>query len=248
MLCYTREGGSQPADAIFQTAAVSPDHQAIGFTKSLFRERLIVIIHTRFAVILFHTHFSPCQREFLIDCNGIGLRRTIPTKVSEGEKKQMKNRMLKAVMTLGFIAAFTITSAVASAAALSFNTIKADIPFDFTVGNRVFRAGKYTMRPVTTETHPVIQIQSGDGQAFKMLLTNSAEASEPKDQTVLVFHRYGNQYFLYQVWTLGDTIGIQLSKSTLERQAEQGIVSNKVLSAGNIVHTTITLAASKTAK
>jgi len=160
----------------------------------------------------------------------------------------MKNRILKAVMKLGFVAAFTITSVVASAAAYSFNTIKANIPFDFTVGNRVFRAGKYTIRPVTTDAHPVIQIQSEDGQAIRMVPTISAEFSEPKDQTALVFHRYGDQYFLYQVWTLGDTSGVQLSKSSLERQAEQGIVPNKVQSAENIAPTIITLAASKTAE
>ena len=160
----------------------------------------------------------------------------------------MKNQLLKAVMMLGFIAAFTITSAVSSAAAYSFNTVKADIPFDFTIGNRVFHAGKYTLRPVTTDTNPVIQIRSEDGQAFRMFLTNSAVASEPKDQTALVFHRYGNQYFLYQVWTLGDTIGIQLSKSGLERQAEQGFVSSNIQSADNIVPTTITLAVSQAAK
>jgi hypothetical protein len=191
--------------------------------------------------------FQLLLREFLNGLTGIGLRRTILTKVSEGVKKQMKNRILEAVMMLSLIAAFTIPSAVASAAAFSFNTIKADIHFDFTVGNRMFRAGKYTLRPVTGDTNPVIQIQSEDGQALRMFSTNSAQASEPKEQTALVFHRYGNQYFLYQVWTLGDTIGIQLSKSSLERQIEQGIVSNKVQPADNIVPATITLAASQAA-
>jgi hypothetical protein len=160
----------------------------------------------------------------------------------------MKTRLLKAAMMLGFIVAFTITSAVAPAAALSFNTIKADIPFDFTIGNRVFRAGKYTLRPVTNDTNPVVQIQSEDGQAFRMFPTHSALASEPKEQTVLVFHRYGDQYFLYQVWALGDTTGIQLPKSSLERQTERGIVPNKVQSAANIVPVTITLAVSQTAR
>lgn len=38
-----------------------------------------------------------------------------------------------------------------------------------------------------------------------MLLTQSAESVRPRNETALVFHRYGDHYFLFQIWTAGDT-------------------------------------------
>jgi hypothetical protein len=39
----------------------------------------------------------------------------------------------------------------------------------------------------------------------------------------LVFHRYGDQYFLYQVWAAGATSGRQFPKSRSEREVLQNL-------------------------
>jgi hypothetical protein len=62
-------------------------------------------------------------------------------------------------------------------------------------------------------------------------LTHSAQSIESRDETVVIFHRYGDQYFLYQAWATGDTIGSEFPKSSLERQAERGIDNEKGQSA-----------------
>jgi len=42
-----------------------------------------------------------------------------------------------------------------------------------------------------------------------------------------LFHRYGDQYFLFQVWAPGATIGRQFTKSRAERQLLQNVAKNR---------------------
>jgi len=138
----------------------------------------------------------------------------------------MQKQLLKATM-LSLVVALKISSAVATVAADSFGSMRVDIPFDFTAGHRVFPAGKYTIRPAGVNTNGVIWITSEDGKASGMLLTNSAESVQPKNETALIFHRYGDKYFLFQVWAAGDTIGLEIPKSPVEREAATAIKANK---------------------
>jgi hypothetical protein len=52
------------------------------------------------------------------------------------------------------------------------------------------------------ETTPsALLVRSEDGRAGALVLTNGMQVRQDQDQTKLVFHRYGAQYFLAQVWT-----------------------------------------------
>ena len=51
-----------------------------------------------------------------------------------------------------------------------------------------------------------------------MVLTEDCTKLEEAEKTVLIFHRYGDQYFLEQVWIEGNTIGRQFVKSKIETQ------------------------------
>ena len=54
----------------------------------------------------------------------------------------------------------------------------------------------------------------------------------PTDKGKLVFHRYGDQYFLSEVWPAGATTGRVIAKSRaeseLEKKAKQSTVSQKL--------------------
>jgi len=102
---------------------------------------------------------------------------------------------------------------------------------DFTAGHTIFPAGKYTIRPAGSNTNGVIRITSEDDKASGVLLTSSAQSVQSRDETVVIFHRYGDQYFLFQVWAVGDTIGLEIPKSSMERQAARAIEVNKGQSA-----------------
>jgi hypothetical protein len=142
----------------------------------------------------------------------------------QGES-DMKKQILKAATLSSLVVALTITFAVAPAAADSSVSIRVDVPFNFTAGHSIFPAGKYTIQPAGWNNSAVMRITSEDGKASASLSTYSAESVQSRD--VVIFHRYGDQYFLFQVWTGGDTIGSEIPKSSMERQAARAIEVNK---------------------
>ena len=46
---------------------------------------------------------------------------------------------------------------------------------------------------------------------------HSAVVPSPSSQGKVIFHRYGNKYFLSQIWPAGDTIGLECPKSRVEK-------------------------------
>ena len=143
----------------------------------------------------------------------------------------MQKQILKAATMLSLVVAMTITFASAPAAADSLGSIRVDVPFEFSAGQRVFPAGKYTIRQAGVSANGLIQIRSEDDKASVFLSTHYAQSVQSRDESALIFHRYGDQYFLFQVWAVGETIGLEMPKSSMERQAARGIEANKGQSA-----------------
>ncbi len=98
----------------------------------------------------------------------------------------------------------------------SSHKIRADIPFDFMVSDTSFPAGSYS---VSTLAPGVLLIRSRDGHESVVVMTRDVQESlTPQDETNLVFNRYGDQYFLAQMWTVGDVYGREFLKSSTESE------------------------------
>jgi len=95
-----------------------------------------------------------------------------------------------------------------------------NIPFDFVAGNTQLPAGEYTVR-VSAPTHTIILISRKDSATSAFLVTNAAVSAEPQSESKLIFNRYGERYFLSQVWTEGNSQGRQLLKSAREKEMSQ---------------------------
>ncbi len=143
----------------------------------------------------------------------------------------MQKQILKAATILSLVVALTITFTAVPAATDSFGSIRVEVPFDFTAGHSIFPAGKYTIQPAGGNTNGVIRITSEDDKTAVFLSALCAQSVQSRDETVVIFHRYGDQYFLFQVWAVGDTIGLEIPKSSMERQAVRAIEVNKGQSA-----------------
>ncbi len=90
-----------------------------------------------------------------------------------------------------------------------------EVPFAFTAGSATFQAGQYT---VTLGVVPsIIALRPADGQAVAMIV-NAVETMSAPQNAQLVFHRYGHDYFLSQVWTSGANRGRQIPKGARERE------------------------------
>lgn len=99
-------------------------------------------------------------------------------------------------------------------------TVKADIPFDFVVGNSTLHAGNYTLRPIG-EGSPML-VRSADLK--DQILTNPCTCASDKSrqhENVLVFKVIGDRYYLWQVWTAGYGAGRELSIKPSGSELEQ---------------------------
>jgi hypothetical protein len=144
----------------------------------------------------------------------------------------VKKQTLRAVTMLVSIIALAFATAIVSNAQSRARKIKADIPFDFVVGDKTLAAGEYLIGQITSGSDVGILVRSSDGSQKAIRLTNAVSADAPQKKNVLTFHRYGNTYFLAQVWTSGSVSGREVLKSKAERSTERELARNS--SAGNL--------------
>jgi hypothetical protein len=118
-------------------------------------------------------------------------------------------------MCVGALAlSFLVTLAALPSAAKSVDGIRAQIPFDFHVGDRLVRAGDYTVKSLSDDEQ-AIRISSGK-EGVSTTTNYGTERGNGEGRARLVFHKYGDQYFLSAVWG-ADSTGRTLSETKRER-------------------------------
>ena len=109
--------------------------------------------------------------------------------------------------------------AVGSVQAQSGRGLEVNIRFDFQVGNKVLPAGEYTVRRLSQNS---MIVESADGSERVVAQTPGAVDDAGKAATEkLVFHQYGDKYFLAQVWLVRGADGRELATSRAEREASR---------------------------
>jgi hypothetical protein len=119
-------------------------------------------------------------------------------------KKQMS------LLGLGLL----LVTALASAETVN---MKVNIPFNFVVGGATMPSGEYTVQGLGVAGN-AISIRKLDRSATSLTLAIRCESSKTAEQSKLVFHRYGDRYFLAKIWMAGSNSGHELPKS--RREAE----------------------------
>ena len=156
----------------------------------------------------------------------------------------MKKELLRGFTMLMLMVVLALATAVASANAQSANNrVTADIPFDFSVGYKIMPAGGYTVKTVSS-TGNALMIQTADGRMAAVRLSDETERAKNIPPARLVFHRYGERYFLAEVWNGFDKSGRQLLKSQEESSlgSELARISAKSETAKNTYETVEVLA------
>jgi hypothetical protein len=123
-------------------------------------------------------------------------------------------RLLKFFGTTGFLALLMTMPAVAQIVnGLTFATT-----FPFYAGNTKLPAGSYKVTP-TTYDPTVLQIESttGSHSAFiDCIPTQSENAHKTGDVT---FKKYGQMDFLDRIWVAGQTYGLLVAPTNVEKKA-----------------------------
>lgn len=94
-------------------------------------------------------------------------------------------------------------------------TLRANIPFDFVAGSSILPAGEYTVERSGLGAQ-VLQLCGEKPRACIAMLASEVGSSSGKGR--FVFHRYGDQYFLSQVWSPKDGLAQTLPESSREKQ------------------------------
>ena len=123
----------------------------------------------------------------------------------------MKTNFRRLALTIGL-------AAIAGAALLMAGTSgrgTADIPFAFRVQDTELPQGTYVVAEMNV--NGVLQIRNEDTGAAILVMAPARKLGTPGDPK-LVFNRYGDRYFLSQVWFAGDDTGRTLNMGRLEKE------------------------------
>ena len=129
----------------------------------------------------------------------------------------------RAIALSGLLVLLTFTSALAQ----SDRQTIIHIPFNFTVGEKVFSAGEYVIAPNRRDSTTVWVIRHKDGSGATFVLTRPVYSVDPQEKTKLVFHRYEDLYFLSEVWTAGSETGREIQISDREKTLDKVLASKR---------------------
>ncbi|HVI71315.1 MAG TPA: hypothetical protein VM656_07500 [Pyrinomonadaceae bacterium] len=140
----------------------------------------------------------------------------------------MKINLYNLFTKVALLSAIVVATAFVSTQAQSLAyPITASIPFDFSVADTKLPAGKYSIaRAKVSSDNSVLSIFDGDGNPKDIRHSIPVSSFNAKDKSTLIFHRYGDQYFLYQVWSAGETTGRQFLKSRAEREILRSLAAS----------------------
>jgi hypothetical protein len=110
-------------------------------------------------------------------------------------------------------------------------TITANVPFEFIANGKTMPAGKCT---ITTQGDGVKVLWIRSGNENLLAVPHDTESLKASEKTVLVFHRYGNHYFLASISREGQTRGYEfpLQKMEAELRAQNAAEKDVSLLAG----------------
>jgi hypothetical protein len=117
---------------------------------------------------------------------------------------------------------FALTIYPTKANAQIIGDVEANIPFQFHAGNAKLPAGTYRLRMLPDSDLTVMEISSADGTTSALFEVQQADASSTPAKGELIFNKFGNHYFLANVFDEGNPSGSALGESRYEKRLSQG--------------------------
>ena len=118
-----------------------------------------------------------------------------------------------------------VVTTVASAQTIK---VKVNVPFNFVVNRATLPAGEYLVQSVDDEGK-VLAIRDLNTNTTRLVTFNSCTSPKSASQTKLIFHRYGERYFLNQIWVEGNNSGHELSPSPREEEVAKDFSVREVV-------------------
>jgi hypothetical protein len=123
--------------------------------------------------------------------------------------------------------ALAVTFGIATASAQTNSNLRADVPFNFNVGKSTLPAGDCGV----VIADKVARIACADDQAG---IVGQEARKDHTGTAKLVFHKYGDQYFLAEVWT--ESKGLILSETPAEKEMRASAADSKYTTMAVLLH------------
>jgi len=115
------------------------------------------------------------------------------------------------------IAFFALATLVAGTAMAQEHAVKANVPFDFTVGNAHVPAGTYTI--TSTGAPSMVELRSDSGKVH--IFGSAYNSGKQSDRGKLVFDKYGDRYFLREILCARVDMNLELPVSKSEKAIQR---------------------------
>jgi hypothetical protein len=117
------------------------------------------------------------------------------------------------------IALFVVASFLTAGKAIAQDhAVQATVPFNFTINGTTLPAGNYTLGSDISSPH-LLKITDRQKGAHAMVMTQPSSAGN-QQANVLVFHRYGNEYFLSEIRSDASSMYVRIPTSKQEKRAK----------------------------
>src|SRR5215475_91004 len=113
----------------------------------------------------------------------------------------MKIRFLGTLVAGTFLA---LMIAAPAGAQMSGTALRVNVPFQFIVSGKTLPAGNYEIRRINDSPEGLLIRNATDKRDHVMFQTEPFAAIKIPRRSEIVFHRYGDDYFLYEVVTAGE--------------------------------------------
>ena len=118
-------------------------------------------------------------------------------------------------ITIVFVALVTLVAA--GTAVAQGTAVKANVPFDFTVGNAHVPAGTYLVMRAGSTNLVEIRNTSGKPAIFSSVYSDGKRPESGK----LVFDKWGDQYFLREILCANADMSLQVPESKTETRIQR---------------------------
>jgi hypothetical protein len=129
----------------------------------------------------------------------------------------MKKETPMKTKILATAAAVLLSIVAAGECRAQSRSIEVNVPFAFEVGNKSMPAGSYRVESVPTGAGCIEILRSNNGDVRLPIPTTAATSINGTPASALIFHRYGNRYFLAEIQT-GDGQARELFRSQQEKE------------------------------
>jgi hypothetical protein len=96
-----------------------------------------------------------------------------------------------------------------------------NIPFQFHAGSTRLPPGKYVIHMLDSTDLTIMEISSADGSTSALFNVQSAKANSAPAKSELVFNKYGNRYFLAELFDEDNPDGSRVVESRYEKRIDK---------------------------